>query len=62
MNTVTTAGAAAGTGMVVTSNGEVITNNHVISGATQITVTDIGNGKTYTARVDRLRPTPTTWR
>jgi S1-C subfamily serine protease len=44
-------GAAAGTGMVVTSNGEVITNNHVISEATKITATDIANGKTYTARV-----------
>ncbi len=44
-------GAAAGTGMVVTSNGEVITNNHVITGATRITATDVGNGTTYTARV-----------
>jgi S1-C subfamily serine protease len=44
-------GAAAGTGMVVTSSGEVITNNHVIVGATSISVTDIGNGKTYKARV-----------
>src|SRR5207302_6609421 len=44
-------GEAAGTGMVVTSGGEVITNNHVISGATKITATDVGNGKTYTARV-----------
>jgi len=43
--------AAAGTGMVVTSSGEVITNNHVIAGATSITATDIGNGKTYQARV-----------
>jgi S1-C subfamily serine protease len=51
VNTVTTAGAAAGTGMVVTSNGEVITNNHVISGATQISVYDIGNGRTYSAKV-----------
>ena len=42
---------AAGTGMVVTSNGEVITNNHVIIGATSITATDVGNGRTYTARV-----------
>ena len=42
---------AAGTGMVVTSSGEVITNNHVITGATKITATDIGNGTTYTARV-----------
>jgi len=44
-------GAAAGTGMVVTSSGEVITNNHVIAGATSITATDVGNGKTYKARV-----------
>jgi hypothetical protein len=28
--------AAAGTGMVLTSNGEVLTNNHVIEGATSI--------------------------
>jgi S1-C subfamily serine protease len=37
--------------MVVTSSGEVITNNHVIEGATSITATDVGNGKTYTAHV-----------
>ncbi len=42
---------AAGTGMVLTSNGEVLTNNHVVEGATSISVTDIGNGKTYTASV-----------
>jgi S1-C subfamily serine protease len=44
-------GEAAGTGMVVTSSGEVITNNHVIDGATRITARDVGNGKTYTATV-----------
>jgi S1-C subfamily serine protease len=44
-------GAAAGTGMVITPSGEVITNNHVITGATKITATDLGNGKTYTAEV-----------
>jgi S1-C subfamily serine protease len=42
---------AAGTGMVLTPSGEVLTNNHVIDGATSITVTDVGNGKTYTANV-----------
>ncbi len=41
----------AGTGIVLTSNGEVLTNNHVINGATKITVTDIGNGKSYDAKV-----------
>jgi S1-C subfamily serine protease len=44
-------GQAAGTGMVLTSTGEILTNNHVISGATSISVTDVGNGKTYTATV-----------
>jgi S1-C subfamily serine protease len=42
---------AAGTGMVLTSTGEILTNNHVIDGATSIKVTDIGNGKTYSATV-----------
>jgi S1-C subfamily serine protease len=41
----------AGTGIVLTSKGEVVTNNHVINGATKISVTDIGNGKTYSADV-----------
>ncbi len=41
----------AGTGIVLTSDGEVLTNNHVIDGATSISVTDIGNGRTYSATV-----------
>jgi S1-C subfamily serine protease len=46
------AGAAgAGTGMVLTSSGEVLTNNHVIRGATTIRVTIPQTGKRYTARV-----------
>lgn len=44
-------GAAAGTGMVLTSNGEVLTNNHVIRGATTIRVVIPQTGKTYPARV-----------
>ena len=40
-----------GTGLVLTSSGEVLTNNHVIDGATSVTVTDVGNGRTYTATV-----------
>jgi S1-C subfamily serine protease len=43
--------AAAGTGIVLASTGEVLTNNHVIEGATSIKVTDIGNGKSYAATV-----------
>jgi S1-C subfamily serine protease len=41
----------AGTGIVLTSDGEVLTNNHVVEGATSISVTDIGNGRTYGATV-----------
>jgi S1-C subfamily serine protease len=44
-------GEAAGTGMVLSSNGEVLTNNHVISGATTIHVVVPGAGRTYTAKV-----------
>jgi S1-C subfamily serine protease len=43
--------SAAGTGIVLSATGEVLTNNHVIDGATSISVTDIGNGKTYNAHV-----------
>lgn len=43
--------SAAGTGMVLTSRGEILTNNHVIEGSTSIKVTDVGNGRTYGARV-----------
>jgi S1-C subfamily serine protease len=44
-------GVAEGTGMVLTSSGEVLTNNHVIAGATSIKVRDVGNGRTYTANI-----------
>ncbi len=43
--------AGAGTGIVLTANGEVLTNNHVIDGATSISVTDLGNGRRYGASV-----------
>jgi S1-C subfamily serine protease len=42
---------AAGTGMVLTSNGNVLTNNHVVQGATSITVVVVSTGRTYTATV-----------
>jgi S1-C subfamily serine protease len=48
---------AAGTGMILTSSGEVLTNNHVISGATTITATSVDTGKTYTAKVVGTDPT-----
>jgi S1-C subfamily serine protease len=42
-------GTAAGTGIVLTSSGEVLTNNHVIRGGTRISATVAGHS--YTARV-----------
>jgi S1-C subfamily serine protease len=44
-------GEAAGTGIVLTSNGVILTNNHVIAGATSVSVTDVGNGRTYPGTV-----------
>jgi S1-C subfamily serine protease len=44
-------GQAAGTGMVITSSGEVLTNNHVIAGASRISVQIAGSGPTYSAKV-----------
>ncbi|GAY16931.1 S1C family serine protease [Mycobacterium sp. shizuoka-1] len=37
----------AGTGIVLDPGGEVLTNNHVIEGATGITATSLANGRTY---------------
>ena len=40
---------AAGTGMILTADGEILTNNHVIDGATSITVTVVNSGRRYDA-------------
>ena len=42
---------AAGTGMILSSSGEILTNNHVIAGATSIKVTVVSTGRTYVAKV-----------
>ena len=42
---------AAGTGVVLTSNGEILTNNHVVDGATKVTVTVVSTGQSYAAKV-----------
>jgi S1-C subfamily serine protease len=49
-NDYTSSGGAA-TGIVLTSDGYVLTNNHVVDGATDVQVTDVGNGQTYSATV-----------
>jgi S1-C subfamily serine protease len=42
---------AAGTGMVLTPSGEVLTNNHVIRGATDIRIRVPGTSRSYAAHV-----------
>lgn len=43
--------ADAGTGMVISSSGYVLTNNHVVDGATAVSVTLTSTGKRYKATV-----------
>lgn len=43
--------AGAGTGMVINSNGLVLTNNHVIESSTNLSATVVATGKTYRASV-----------
>ncbi len=43
--------AGAGTGMVINSDGLVLTNNHVIEDSTKLTATVVATGKTYQATV-----------
>jgi S1-C subfamily serine protease len=44
-------GTAAGTGIIVTQGGEVLTNNHVVRGATAIRVVDVTTRRSYSATV-----------
>jgi S1-C subfamily serine protease len=53
----TGSGTAAGTGIILTSTGEVLTNNHVVEGATSISVTIAGRAGSYTATVIGVDPT-----
>lgn len=48
---------SAGTGMILTSDGEILTNNHVVDGATSITVTVASSGQSYKADVVGTDPT-----
>lgn len=44
------AGQSTGSGVIITSDGEIVTNNHVVAGASSVKVT-LSTGKTYTADV-----------
>jgi S1-C subfamily serine protease len=44
------AGSSTGSGVIITSGGEIVTNNHVVAGASQIKATT-SDGKSYTAKV-----------
>lgn len=50
INATSSAGKSTGAGVIITSGGEIITNNHVISGANSVSVT-YSNGKTASATV-----------
>ena len=51
INTTIGSSAAAGTGMIVSSTGEILTNNHVVNGSTSISVVVQGRSQTYTAHL-----------
>ncbi|MEU3918811.1 trypsin-like peptidase domain-containing protein [Streptomyces sp. NPDC029004] len=44
------AGQSTGSGVIITADGEIITNNHVVAGADSVKVR-LSTGKTYTAKV-----------
>lgn len=50
IDTRTGSGQGTGSGIVITADGEIVTNNHVIDGASQIQVT-MSDGKKYSAKI-----------
>ena len=51
INTTLGNGQAAGTGMIVSSTGEILTNNHVVAGSSSISVSIDGRSRSYSAHV-----------
>jgi S1-C subfamily serine protease len=56
INTVTTSGQASGTGQILTPDGEVLTNNHVVDGSTSISVVIAGRNGNFHAHVIGVAP------
>jgi putative serine protease PepD len=50
INATSSAGKSTGAGIIITSNGQIVTNNHVIAGSDSVSVT-YSNGKTAAASV-----------
>ncbi|MEH0419809.1 S1C family serine protease [Streptomyces sp. B21-083] len=50
INATSNSGSSTGSGVIITSDGEIITNNHVIAGASAVKVST-SDGRTYTAKV-----------
>lgn len=50
IDTATASGQGTGSGIVITADGEIVTNNHVVDGASQIQVT-MSDGKKYKAKI-----------
>ncbi|MDG9718714.1 S1C family serine protease [Streptomyces sp. DH24] len=50
INAESNAGSSTGSGVIITSDGEIVTNNHVVSGASSIKVTT-SDGKEYDAEL-----------
>ncbi|CAM5494990.1 hypothetical protein SAVIM338S_03502 [Streptomyces avidinii] len=50
IDTSTASGQGTGSGIVITADGEIVTNNHVVDGAAKIQVT-MSDGKKYSAKI-----------
>jgi S1-C subfamily serine protease len=56
INTITTSGQASGTGQILTPDGEVLTNNHVVDGSTSISVVIEGRDGSFKAHLIGVAP------
>jgi S1-C subfamily serine protease len=56
INTTTGSGQASGTGMILTPDGEILTNNHVVDGSLTISVVIAGHSGNYAAHVVGVAP------